>query len=154
VSALSSIIEHTDDAFIDVSFIQDFSFNENCFFVRVDGSPIPGGKPNSGFIVDFPVIPVGSSMTCHGYYFVGFRQGSRTITWRAISGFNQQETDPNPANNEVSLVFKIKPQLIPALNNVSLLLLMFLTLVTVCFQFRKNRMALLTLLHNTAIQDD
>jgi len=139
VRASSGIIGHTDDTFVDVAFIQDFSFMENCFFIEIAGSPIPGGEPHSAFVVFFPVIPVGSSVTCHGNYFVGFREGSRTITWRAISGFNQLEIDPNLDNNEVSLFFGVKPQIIPTLNNGFLLLLMSLTLATVYFQFRKRK---------------
>jgi len=143
VRASSNSIGHTDDAFIDVSFLQDFSFMEDCFFIRIDGSPIPGGSPHSAYSVKFPIIPVNTSMTCHGYYHVGFREDIRTITWRAISGFNQDENDPNPDNNEVSLVFRTKPQIIPILNWQFLGLLIFFIFSTVFIRpdilFKKDK---------------
>jgi len=136
VVAISSIIEETDDGFIAVSFLQDFSFKEDCFFIRIDGSPIPGGTASSAYVVNFPIIPVDVSMTCHGNYNILFKEGVETITWRAFSGFNPSEIDPNPDNNEVSLIFRTKPKIIPTLNWMFLSLLIFLILMSICFRSR------------------
>ena len=128
IFADSSIIQQRPNGIVDIWFAKDLSQAQECFFVPTifEPLPIPGSLPSYAFTFAYPVIPVGESITCYGFYSVGFEQGERAVQWDI---FNSTDTDPNLLNNSVDLVFRMQPMMIPSTSTFSLIIL------TICIFF-------------------
>jgi len=95
------------------------------------GAFINPGAPFSSdyaFVVSLSQqLAANSSATCVLNYQLNLDAGQRRLNFAAGSG-NNQDTDPNPANNTVQVVFGIAPQTIPGLGWPGIFALMALML--------------------------
>lgn len=112
IIANTSAIETSSELMPAVSFSQ-ILVEQECFFIASIAEPLPGQYPTFNYEFDYPIIPVNTSFTCFGQYHIGFSEGVETINW---SIFNFLDTDPNPNNNSVDMVFGIQPPIVPSLS--------------------------------------
>ncbi len=83
------------------------------------------------YVFSFPKIASGESVTCYGRYYVGFNHGRRDILWKIGNIFDD---DPNESNNEVNMIFRAAPAVIPVFSNLGILVLVLLILLMIYFQ--------------------
>ncbi len=133
----TSLINQGSNGFVDVSFRQNFNIAQDCFFVGIVLDPPPNGVVHYAYDIAFPVIPAHSSVTCYGYYHIGFEDGIRKIKLRV--NLAQGDSDTNLTNNETEIVFGIRPQIIPTLSPLSLVALLLLVLMLAYLSFLKTR---------------
>jgi len=131
-SVNSSLVNLNQNGFVDVSFIQNFNINQECYFAEIVLDPPPNGEVHYVYEIGFPIVPAHSSITCYGIYHIGFESGERKVKLKARTSLGDVDTNPN--NNEIEIVFGIKPQVIPFFTNIGLFLLILLFILTTFFK--------------------
>lgn len=115
----------------DFTFIGDGSISQDrCFFSLISAEPRPpdfdGGLT---LLITTDEILVGESVTCFGRFSIGFEHGSREVYWQTFGfGMGALVDDPVPENNIVTITLGIQPQQVDALSNLTILILIVITL--------------------------
>ena len=115
---------------------QNSSIGQPCDFLLAVGEPIPPNTVDFIYSFYFPPIPANDSLTCYGLFQVVFQTGNRTIEWSLIPALN--DSDPDETNNTATMVFGIKPPMVPSLTTYSMLFLMLLIFVLTKRQFMRK----------------
>ena len=122
----------------DLFFILDTDISQVCSSGYLILEPVPFLNIPLRYIYtfEFPIIPVGESITCYGKYHVGFVQGRKDVLWEIGNIFDD---DPDESNNEVTMVFRGAPAIIPAFSVFGLILLFILLMyLTYLMKFSKS----------------
>ena len=135
-SVNSSLMNLNQNGFVDVSFIQNFNFSQPCYFGEVVLDPPPNGNVHYAYEINFPVISANSSITCYGFYHIGFESGRRIVRLKART--LQGDVDINPDNDEIEIVFGIRPKVIPIFTTLGLILIVFLFIYLAYFKLSRN----------------
>lgn len=124
--ARTSLQTERPDGGIDLRFFPTMAPSD-CILIATVIDPPPGGRPQWSYGLYFRPIAAGNSASCDVLYSLDpiLSQQQIPITWR-IRTFT--ETDPNPANDSVALVFNVggasPPQPVPMLRTVGLVALL------------------------------
>ena len=106
--AYTNLQEERPDGGIDVYFFPAYPA-DSCVMFAVVVDPMPGGRPQWAHALYFEPILAGESTTCSLRYQVDENVADQEvpITWR-VRTFT--ETDPNPDNDTVEIVFNVAGQ--------------------------------------------
>lgn len=133
LAAYTSLQDERPDGGHDVYLFPSYPVDDCRYFVAVV-DPVPGGVPQWGYGLDFPPILVGESVSCSLRYKLDEDVADRAIpiVW-SVATFT--ETDPNPDNNSVEVIFNVaggEPQTtvpVPGLQLFALSILLLTTLM-------------------------
>lgn len=105
LAAYTSLQDERADGGHDVYFFPSYPVDDCRYFVAVV-DPMPGGVPQWGYGLDFPPILVGESVSCSLRYKLDEDVADRAIPilW-SVATFT--ETDPNPDNDIVEVIFNV-----------------------------------------------
>ena len=122
----------------DLFFILDTDISQVCSSGYLILEPVPflNIPLRHIYTFEFPIIQAGESITCYGKYHVGFVQGRKDVLWKIGNIFDD---DPDESNNEVTMVFRGAPAIIPAFSVFGLILLFILLMyLTHLIKFSKS----------------
>jgi len=137
VSIITSDIYLLDSGRLEIGFVKDPDFNQDCIIIASVAEPIPGSTLISyAFSISLPLIPANTSKTCHGIYHVGLTKGRKLITWHAYSFTDNMITN---GDETVDMVFGIKPQVIPFFTSIGLYLLILLFISITFFKIYRQK---------------
>lgn len=133
---IRSIFENSN-GIPELIFAGDPSIEQECFWLSiiVEPPPIPGAQTSLSYLVNMPIIPAGSSVTCYGLV-QSFVDTNREINF--LSSPILADTDTDLSNNSIDRIFGLKPRVIPSLNILSLSILSVLLLIIACFSLNKR----------------
>jgi uncharacterized repeat protein (TIGR01451 family) len=124
--------------FLELLVAEDISIEQECLFFLITGDPLPPPFPQNpplNYLIDMPIIPANSSISCYGLVQVLITQ-ERIIPFQVRAHITDTETILD--NNSVDVVFKLKPRVIPILSIYTLLGLIAMFLIVGQFYLRKN----------------
>jgi len=97
-----------------------------CVFSGFFIDPLPGQNPKYAFTFFFLQLQANQSITCKGFYTANFTQGERYVRWEL---HNNLANDPDLSNNNVELIFGLRPIAVPIFSKFTLILLVALFLL-------------------------
>lgn len=103
-----------------IDFDINTNINQDCVFQTIILDPVPGDLVSVIYTFRTPVIPAGSSFTCHGFYYVNFDNETRSMEWRSNSS---TDNDTNSSNDAFLMSFRGQVTPVPSLSIYSLILL-------------------------------
>ncbi len=96
---------------IDVYFQIDPDVVQDCVLFSYGVDPPLNTPPHYLMFADFPPLLAGQTATCQGIYTVGHVDPAKVVELRVRA--QPVDTDPNPDNNTIAVVFGLPPTVVP-----------------------------------------
>ena len=124
---IRSIFENSN-GFPELFIVSDNSFEQECFWTSIiaEPPPIPGAQVSLTYLVNMPIIPANSSITCFGLIQSFIEISNKNITF--FSSPILADTDTDLSNNSIDRVFGLRPQIIPTNGILGLIILTLFSL--------------------------
>lgn len=121
---------------VELVFFQETP-DPNCIILTIIGHPPPGGGEIE-YIYEIATndLPANSTITCNGFYTVGFHSGNRNIEFLVSSGL---DNDIDLSNNFQTVTFGIEPMVIPILNPWTIIFLSVLIFIIAIYYFNNKK---------------